>query len=625
MAGEVRARRIECSDEILPDGEARQGDWLLENSQIRLAIRAATVSLTQLTGTGGTLIDAALPEGTDALIEAIPSTQGSWFETARVEAWSETGAAGIRVTGTLPDGSEGEVGYTLSADSVDLVLTGMDGITVVPMTNSVVVGDAIETPVDGDWLLLSADGEMTDLGGWVQWASPTRLRVGPRAEVYSARWPASRVQGTSDGDWVHALKRGELSARLDVVDGSFSGWVPQMLDGLQAVASGALPSEIRAAKNGLDLPVGARGAFQLAITDEQGAPLPATLTWNGTAYPWLPGDGPIPVPPGEGSGSISAGIAYDTVELPTQELAGTNTLEAQLDRQIGDALLVRLDVVGAPDPSERRSSDQILRAEAARGVRWAVLVAEDEIPRVSLQESTGVWMHAQAGSRSGGSHGAPMTWPWSTDTDAPAHGATPWHLLDPLDMLDVMTKAGSRRALIDSDWVAAAGTPVEWAMGPEAFRLDSLEDLESFTALLDHWVPITPVGPWTWVEGVVESEASTTEAVRGILAGRTTATTGPRLVLTVDGVGPGELLPDSIFPTKRVRLRVEAAPGSFPTHAAVLTDAGELKRWSLAGDGPELLDAHTVVDTPNWVLAIAWSEGTDGPWAVSAPVWVGRP
>jgi hypothetical protein len=51
MAGEVRARRIGCSDEILPDGEARQGDWLLENSQIRLAIRDATVSLTQLTGT----------------------------------------------------------------------------------------------------------------------------------------------------------------------------------------------------------------------------------------------------------------------------------------------------------------------------------------------------------------------------------------------------------------------------------------------------------------------------------------------------------------------------------------------------------------------------------------------
>lgn len=626
VAGEVRARRIGCSDEILPDGEARQGDWLLENSKIRLAIRDATVSLTQLTGTGGTLIDAALPEGTDALIEAIPSTRGSWFEAAVVEGWSEAGAAGIRVLGTLPDGSEAEVGYTLKADSVELLLTGMDGITVVPMTSSVVVGDALETPVDGDWLLLSPDGEMTDLGGWVEWASPSLLRVGSRSEVYRSRWPTSRrIQGTSDGDWVHVLQGGELSARLDLVDGAFTGWVPLKLDGLQAVASGALPSATRAAQAGVDLPVGARGAFKLAITDEQGAPLPATLTWNDIDYPWLPGDGPIPVPPGEGSGSISAGIAYDSLELPTQQLAGTITLEAQLYRQIGEALLVRLNVVGAPDPTERRSSDQILRAEAARGARWAVLVAEDEIPRVSLQESTAMWMHAQAGSQSGGDHGAPMTWPWSTDTDAPAHGATPWHLLGPLDMLDVMTKAGSRRALIDSAWVAAAGTPLDWAMDPEAFRLDSLEDLETFTSLLDHWVPITPVGPWTWVEGVRESEASTTEAVRGILAGRTTATTGPRLILTVGGIGPGELLSDSIFPTKRARLRVEAAPGSFPTHAAILTDAGELERWPISGDGPQLLDAHTSVDTPNWVLAIAWTEGTDGPWAVSAPVWVGRP
>lgn len=624
--GHVRARRIGCSDEILPSGEARQGDWLLENAMLRLAIRDATVSLTQLTGTGGTLIDAALPGRTDGLVEVIPSVRGTWMESAEVSAWTDDDTAGIRVTGHLPDGSEAEVGYTLTADSVELELTGMDGITLVPMTNSTLEGNALESPLDGDWLLFSPDTQAIDLGGWVQWTDPSVLSIGHRSAVHHARWPAGReVRGTSDGDWVVAVQDGAVTARYPVDEGKFEAWIPATLDGLQAIASGADPSGVRPARNGQHLAIGEVGKIKLHVTDEAGLPLPATLTWNGTDHPWLPGDGPLAVGPGTGSGVVSAGLAYDTVVVPSQSLSGTADLEVQLTRQIGDALLARLDVVGAPDPTERQSSDRILRAQAALGVRWAVLVARDEVPRVSLSDSTEEWMHAQAGSVSGGVYGTPMTWPWSTDTDSPAHGATPWHMLSAVDMLDVMTRAGSRRAVIDSAWVEAAGAPSNWGIRPEAFRIEDLDDLPAYLDLLEHWVPVTPVGPWTWVEGIREEEASTTEAVRGILAGRSTATTGPRLVLTVDGVGPGELLPESQLPTKRIRLQVTASADWAPSHAAILTDAGEVGRWELTDPAPALLDVQTSAERPDWVLAIAWTEESDGPWAVSAPVWVGRP
>jgi hypothetical protein len=79
------------------------------------------------------------------------------------------------------------------------------------------------------------------------------------------------------------------------------------------------------------------------------------------------------------------------------------------------------------------------------------------------------------------------------------------------------------------------------------------------------------------------------------------------------------------MPEKAVQLQVEAAPGFEPTHAAIVTDEGELERWELSQPGPQLLRAQTIAYEPAWVIAIAWTEGQEGPWAISSPVWVGRP
>jgi hypothetical protein len=93
-------------------------------------------------------------------------------------------------------------------------------------------------------------------------------------------------------------------------------------------------------------------------------------------------------------------------------------------------------------------------------------------------------------------------------------------------------------------------------------------------------------------------------------------------VLTVNGTGAGELLPELAVPHVQLRLEVEAAPHLMPTHAAILTETGELVRWTVAEDG---LRAAIGASAPDWVLAIAWSEESEDLWAVSAPIWVGRP
>ena len=76
--GEVWAKRISCLAEVPENGEGSLNDWLLVNSYTRLVIRDATHRLTQLEGTGGTVIDASSTYGDDGITELTPVLQGGW-------------------------------------------------------------------------------------------------------------------------------------------------------------------------------------------------------------------------------------------------------------------------------------------------------------------------------------------------------------------------------------------------------------------------------------------------------------------------------------------------------------------------------------------------------------------
>ncbi len=638
LSGEVRARRMPCAAEAPSGGDGRSGDWILENAQVRFVVRGAYATLTQLGLEGGTLIDAARAGGADLLVEATPTFEGRWFEDVEISAWNEEDAAGISLTGTLDDGSPAELSYRLEADAELLELSQAASLLVVPPAGSVAFGSTYEAGADGldpgEAPLFAATGALSDLGGWLVWEGADAITVGERDAVHALLWPRGLdVSGSADGDWVEALDADDVPlARLSVRDGAFAGRVPVETLSLRAATPGyaagpgSLPGEDRA------LSLGAAGFLQVRVTDDQGQDLPATLYWEGQPWPMAAGGETLALGPGTGPAAIWAGPACEALFFDELTLSETSSLEAVLPCAEDPPLLAELGREAWPDRDEGRRAEDVLFAAAAEGVGYAVLVADDEVAPVAMDRHTAEHLMAEPGSRADtDTLGALVAWPWSPDARDPAHGAADWPGIAALTLLNAMTRVADRVAVVEPAWVAAAGSPTGWARPPRGLRLGSLEDLPTFTGLLDAWVPIAATGPRTWMLEVPEVHA-TVDIVAALVAGRTVASNGPRLTLSVDGAGPGGALP--FGPLRDVGLRVEA-PSWMPLSGAALIGSGgvELARWDLTGAEPVRLDARVerLALARGWVLAVAWGEEAVAPlletpaWAVSSPVWIGRP
>ena len=102
-AGQTRAKRVVCSDELLSGRMAagRTGDYLLENSKIRVIIRGPGHGLYLYGTTGGAMIDAAQHGADDLLQEIVPLVEfntGIFEEIVVVEA-GDDGPAELVVRG----------------------------------------------------------------------------------------------------------------------------------------------------------------------------------------------------------------------------------------------------------------------------------------------------------------------------------------------------------------------------------------------------------------------------------------------------------------------------------------------------------------------------------------------
>jgi hypothetical protein len=200
--------------------------------------------------------------------------------------------------------------------------------------------------------------------------------------------------------------------------------------------------------------------------------------------------------------------------------------------------------------------------------------------------------------------------------------------LDAQSLLAVMNKNGGRWSAIDVPWATAAGNPAGWVVQPEAIQLNSFAELGAYLALLDAWQPITPLGPLTWIDGSHIPPQNDGDTMRGLLTGQTTATTGPRLLLTVDGMGPGEPIEGKTGLLRELVLTVEAAPRFELTHAGLFGPGGEIVMiWALDGKGSHRLTRRTQVGSFDYIVAATWddSQPETGDWAITAPIWGGRP
>ncbi len=581
--GEVRARQIPCGDELVDGGEGRVGDWLLENAHARYVIRGTYAALTHLDEEGGTLIDAAVPGGEDLLLEYLPDG-----DRTTIEAVNGDGEARLDLPG---------LSYRLAADSDALFIEGATAGSLQGRPEVVRTGPTL-ADVDG---FFGVAGVGAGSSGAVRMEGVTHVALSPES-----LWPdGASVREEVDADAVVVVAEGADLARFPVVDGVAEAWIPAGA-GLAGEREGCVYDGL--VQRGC-------GWLQLRVADDTGADLRAMLVdGHGTAIPVPAGGGRLPVGPDVRTFHIWAGPTHSVAELPLPggDVERTVTLVREVADE--DAVLAALAVEVAPDAGSGITPSRAATELAGEGVGFAVMLADDEVPGVSVDEHDNVV--AVAGSRASG---VVWSWPWSQNGKRPAHGAVPWEGLDALDLLAASEggQSNARLTVVDGFWVERArieADPHDWDPRPDAFWMSSVDALEIYLALLDDWIDVAPVGPRTWIE--VDADRNLVAYEAGIVAGRTTAGNGPRLALALNGeVAEGWELDVRLLGPRWMGLR----------SVSLWTSAGEIVHpVEGAGHWKWAVPAGTT-----WVVAVAHGDSgrpwlDEAAWAVSAPLWIRR-
>jgi hypothetical protein len=614
-AGEVRVRAVPCTEELLEDGDAVRGDFVLESSVARFFVRASPTSLTQLARGGGTVIDAAPVGGPDTVEELIPEIDGGWFtQIDRFVAESDS----LTVAGRFASGESGQVTYRLAPDSPTLEI-GAPTALVVPLAGAASIGATLERE-DGADAVLAGRALVEDLGGWVRLEGP--IAVGTRDVVTAARFDAVEVAGESDGTWIVAALDGDPALRLPVADGRYEGLVPSgsVLHAETAGRADSGSSPVPAGK----LFVGAAGALALTVTHSDGTPIPSLVRLeDGRVFTALPGGPDLLTGPYVGTVEVYLGPAYERV-VTDLTIDGLTTASVTIDPSVTDAVLCDLATFGWPDRSVREDPVVRLARLAGAHVDYAVLQARDEVAEVSVDDLTAGWLVASPGTRTTGPQGALVAWPYSPSSRLNAHGAADWTELDAADLEALLDRSQTRSVLVDATWVGQmTGLPRSWDPWPFGFRFDGLDDVAAYASVLDGWLALGAMGPLAWVDGVAEPNGAAIE--RALLEGRSTATNGPRILLRVNGGTPGDLVPAT--GAVDYTLTVEA-PSWIPlTEATLVASDGAIASFDLS---TERSFAGTIDPAPAWVIATV-SGDTAEPWmtepafAVTSPVWLAEP
>jgi hypothetical protein len=287
-------------------------------------------------------------------------------------------------------------------------------------------------------------------------------------------------------------------------------------------------------------------------------------------------------------------------------------------------VLCDFSTLGWPDRSVRE--DPVIRLARLAGahVDYAVLQARDEVAPVSVDDLTAAWLIAQSGSRTTGPQGQLLAWPYAASSRLGAHGAADWTTLDAADLSALLDRDKTRSVSVDATWVdQMGGLPRLWNPWPFGFRFDGAGDVAAYRSVLDGWLALGAFGPLAWVDGVEDRSVAGIE--RALLDGRSTATNGPRVLLTVNGGGPGDLVPAK--GAVDYTLTVEA-PSWIPlTTATLVSSDGTIASFDLAIDRTF---TGTIDPAPAWVIATVSGE-TAEPWltepafAVTSPVWLAEP
>lgn len=584
--GEVRVRRVPCDDELIDNGEGRVGDWLIENAVARFVVRGPYASLTELDEIGGTLIDAARPDGQDLLSELTLAADRSVLEAVEGDGVVELVAPGLR--------------YRLRADSDVLEVEGTGALDGRLLGLPSVARAGLTLRSGDDFLGVAAT--LTEEAGPAWFTGATGIALSPER-----LWPdGEALAGEADADAVRVEVDGQLVDRLPVVDGAYDSVGP----------AGATLLGERAGCTYSGLAPVACGALYVRVGDNQNQDLRAVLTDGTESYVVPRGGGTVPVGPTPRPMVLWAGPAHSAYAFnylgDGQEIAVVLPREVTAD---GWAL-ADLAVEVTPDEDQGVVAADALHLRAGLGVDYAVILADDEIGVGAPDDHDPII--AISGSRA---DGRLWSWPWTTTSKKAAHGAVDWRGLAALDVLSVSAgKTSDRRiSVVNATQVEAmlAEAPTyQWDPLPHGFALASLADLTIYLDLIAAYVPVAAVGPLTWVR--YDSALNDVAVERGLIEAQTVASNGPRLDLSVQNG------PNPAYAT--VRITVEA-----PMWMGMETLSLHTPEGTQTIDLDETMSASFYLPaTTAWVVASAngrkaapFSETSA--WAVSSPVWMAGP
>ena len=194
------------------------------------------------------------------------------------------------------------------------------------------------------------------------------------------------------------------------------------------------------------------------------------------------------------------------------------------------AARVDLEARAFPSRDSRLDAETAQRVSADDGASLTLLGALDEVgvPR-EISEATSRVLAASEARAPG--MGRVLAWPFSAKSHRPAHGAVPWEGLSATEVLAVAKgEAAGRRAMVDIDWMLAAGEVSGWDPLPDLVWLSNIDDFHALRAIWEEGLALGSVGPVTWVP-VEDEEALPSLAAleRPLIQQRSSTGSGPVL------------------------------------------------------------------------------------------------
>ena len=559
--GEVRARYLGCSEELLPKGHARRGDLVLENSQTRWIFRLPPVSLTEGFGGGIHLIDAAPVGHNDGILELLPMNDGSAISSEYFELTQTAENIELLVEGADQAGLWHTIRYNLRADSNHLEVFGAEEWKLTPLhgwENRFVYHNPKE-----DWVFALQNTDQQD-----------RIHLSFWEEIYRDLDPASSwAEGESDGDWV-----ANNNARLPVTNGTYQGYLPQGM--LSAEKQGCVPGD-PAPENPM---TGSCGSLRIRAQDVQNNSLALEVITPENKI-FIPKSGAkIPLDPSVERFDIWAGYAHERQTIERSAADQENNL--LLYRAIPNHYLLLFEDNAFPQsslslPKNHLNADRIIQS------------AQNQIPLHTSAEQLNPDLVAASWND------GILSWPWSPKLNKPALGAAPAGLS--AEELLIFSLKSNRSAAISPQWLSIAPDPVLWSKQPDYLWLEDHSDLHIFMDLLTLGIAPIPISKVNWLH--VDSDASWTAARQKASSGGVAAGNGPWVELKY---------------TDKVTLNIAAPQWMKLTHAEIWVD-GELLLAESIHELPITLNAE--VDSFSWATAKVYGQEStwlgERAWAIS--------